>query len=69
MIKVPCPYIQEVVQDLSSSLRIYYVDMQNILTYPDDYGCSGHPNVQGHSKMAKTLLDAVKSFKIEKSNL
>jgi len=35
--------------------NVYFINMQKILTYPDDYGCDGHPNVAGHAKMAKVI--------------
>jgi len=42
-----CSYVQNV----ATELGLYYIDLQNILTYPEDYGCAGHPNVIGHQKM------------------
>ena len=46
-----CTYVQNVAQALSST-GVYYIDLEDILTYPTDYGCDGHPNVSGHAKMA-----------------
>jgi len=42
-----CEYIQEVAGNIGAT----YINMQNILTYPNDYGCDGHPNIYGHKKM------------------
>ena len=35
--------------------RIHYMQLQNTLDFPDDFGCDRHPNVAGHQKMADQL--------------
>jgi len=54
-----CQYIQDIVSQHSSQ-GVYYVNLQNILIYPQDYGCDGHPNVAGHAKMAAKTIPVVK---------
>jgi len=50
MISDPCcTYVQNV----ASSVNATFIDMQNILSPPIDYGCDGHPSVSGHWKMAE----------------
>jgi len=41
-----CQYVQNV----SELANVNYINMQNILN-STDYGCDGHPNVDGHRKM------------------
>jgi len=43
-----CEYIQDVVGQFSSGVT--FINLQGILS-SDDFGCNGHPNVQGHFKM------------------
>lgn len=62
MISDPCcTYVQNVVDTLNQSNNgiAHFIDMQNILSYPDDYGCSGHPNVIGDQKMAKIAIPII----------
>jgi len=58
-----CSNVQTVVKTLNSQgdPNVYYVDMQNILVFPDDYGCDYHPSVSGQQKMADKLIAAIKS--------
>eukprot|EP01100_Stratorugosa_tubuloviscum_P012051 TRINITY_DN5543_c0_g3_i2.p1 TRINITY_DN5543_c0_g3~~TRINITY_DN5543_c0_g3_i2.p1 ORF type:complete len:403 (-),score=164.65 TRINITY_DN5543_c0_g3_i2:104-1279(-) len=54
-----CMYIQQVVKQQSSmGYRVVYIDMQNILTN-NDYGCDGHPNVQGQQKMSNAAYPVI----------
>ncbi|KAF2077153.1 hypothetical protein CYY_001538 [Polysphondylium violaceum] len=48
MIGNPCC---QYVQNVATTVNAIYIDMQGILN-TNDYGCNGHPNVSGHSKMA-----------------
>jgi len=58
-----CSYIQNITKTLNSQgdSKVYYVDMQNILVYPQDYGCDWHPAVSGQQKMSDILVSALKS--------
>jgi hypothetical protein len=51
-----CSYVSNV----ANAMNATYISLQNILTYPDDYGCLGHPNVVGHAKMAETVAPYIK---------
>jgi len=55
-----CQYVQAIVSQHSGQ-GVNYVNLQNILTYPQDYGCDGHPNVSGHAKMAANTIPIIKS--------
>jgi len=52
-----CSYVEDVVSQFSAGLT--YVDLQNILIYPNDYGCDGHPNISGHEKMANATIPTI----------
>lgn len=39
--------------------QIHFVELENTLIIPDDYGCDYHPNVVGQEKMARQLIPAV----------
>jgi len=58
-----CSYIKTIVQNRTNSgdQYFYYVDMENILSFPSDYGCDYHPNTSGHQKMANVLIPKVAS--------
>eukprot|EP01113_Clastostelium_recurvatum_P023625 TRINITY_DN2816_c0_g1_i2.p1 TRINITY_DN2816_c0_g1~~TRINITY_DN2816_c0_g1_i2.p1 ORF type:complete len:358 (-),score=62.51 TRINITY_DN2816_c0_g1_i2:99-1172(-) len=43
-----CEYVQSVAKITGST----YINLKGILTYPQDYGCDGHPGMTGHQKMA-----------------
>ncbi|KAF2070880.1 hypothetical protein CYY_007798 [Polysphondylium violaceum] len=49
-----CQYIQNIAVAISA----VYIDMQDILK-PNDYGCAGHPGVEGHAKMAAIALPII----------
>jgi len=51
-----CSYVQDIAGQYAG---VYYVNLQNILSYPADYGCEGHPNVLGHQKMANGTITAI----------
>jgi len=53
-----CSNIQKVVEQAQPNA--YYVDLQGILGQ-GDIGCDGHPNVNGHIKMAKIVIPIVTS--------
>mmetsp|Transcript_40056 Transcript_40056/g.63334 ORF Transcript_40056/g.63334 Transcript_40056/m.63334 type:complete len:379 (-) Transcript_40056:46-1182(-) len=42
-----CTYVKNVADSEGAT----YIDLENILDYPQDYAC-GHPSVSGHTKMA-----------------
>jgi len=56
-----CTNIQDVVKQLNNGgdKNVIYVDMQNILVMPQDYGCDYHPSVSGHQKMANILIPVI----------
>jgi hypothetical protein len=56
-----CTYVKEVVT-LEKSDRIHYLDLENILHYPNDFGCDGHPNILGHKKIAAVALPILKKI-------
>lgn len=41
--------------------NVHYVDMEDILTAPQDNGCNGHPSYLGHRKMADILIASLRS--------
>ena len=49
----PCANVTEQVVALEPNTFVFSVF--GLLIYPADFGCDGHPNVQGHSKMANAL--------------
>ncbi|KAF2070879.1 hypothetical protein CYY_007797, partial [Polysphondylium violaceum] len=55
MITDPCC---QYVQNVAHAVDAIYIDMQGILE-PNDYGCVGHPNVEGHAKMASIALPII----------
>eukprot|EP00762_Andalucia_godoyi_P006070 ANDGO_00417.mRNA.1 Cellulase/esterase CelE len=62
MIQNPCcEYVQSVASSYGLFQRVAYVDM-HVLTESSDYGCDGHPSVQGHSKMAVPLENAFEKY-------
>lgn len=56
MIGNPCC---EYVQAVATKVNATYVDLTNLLTYPFDYGCDGHPSTSGHYKMAEKALPTI----------
>eukprot|EP01088_Endostelium_zonatum_P003546 TRINITY_DN14754_c0_g1_i1.p1 TRINITY_DN14754_c0_g1~~TRINITY_DN14754_c0_g1_i1.p1 ORF type:complete len:357 (+),score=45.73 TRINITY_DN14754_c0_g1_i1:51-1121(+) len=52
-----CQYVQNVVASYNGK-GVYYVNLQGIMT-PADYGCDGHPNTLGHSKMAALTIPVI----------
>jgi len=50
-----CHYVEEIAKHKNA----HYIDMKGILSFPADYGCDGHPNVQGHKKMAKAAIPVI----------
>jgi len=50
-----CEYVQSVANITGST----FIDLQGILTFPDDYGCDYHPNVSGHAKMANISVPII----------
>jgi hypothetical protein len=43
--------------------QIHYVDLTGVaLVDPDDYGCSYHPNINGHRKIANSVIPAVQAI-------
>ncbi len=42
-----CSYVQNVVntERAQGFSNVHYIDLGDILVYPDDYGCDLHPNV------------------------
>jgi len=59
MLDTPCMTIESLVR--SYPKNVYFVNLQNILVWPNDYGCDGHPNIAGHAKMAKLTSPVVRS--------
>jgi lysophospholipase L1-like esterase len=57
MIGDPCC---QYVADMAKNPNTYYVDVQHILKFPDDYGCDGHPNVKGQYKITQVVLPVAK---------
>lgn len=51
-----CNYVQAVTSQLPG---VTYLPMVSILEWPTDYGCSGHPNVLGQTKMAKVAIPII----------
>jgi hypothetical protein len=43
VVKDPCC---EYVEQVSQKVNATFINMQNILDFPSDYGCDGHPNVR-----------------------
>jgi hypothetical protein len=59
MIGAPCcTYVQNVVNYYNNG-RVYFVNMQGLMKYPEDYGCGGHPNLSGHKKMAAVAIPII----------
>jgi lysophospholipase L1-like esterase len=58
-----CSYVKNITTTLNSQgdANVHYVDMQNILSFPADYGCDYHPAVSGQQKMANVLIPVLKS--------
>jgi len=58
-----CANIKNITATLNSQgdPNVHYVDMQNILSFPADYGCDYHPAVSGQQKMANVLIPVLKS--------
>jgi lysophospholipase L1-like esterase len=59
MLDTPCMTIESIVRSYPSN--VYFVNLQNILVWPGDYGCDGHPNIAGHAKMAKLTLPVIQA--------
>eukprot|EP01113_Clastostelium_recurvatum_P008307 TRINITY_DN1390_c0_g2_i1.p1 TRINITY_DN1390_c0_g2~~TRINITY_DN1390_c0_g2_i1.p1 ORF type:complete len:366 (+),score=64.77 TRINITY_DN1390_c0_g2_i1:34-1131(+) len=57
MIGDPCC---EYVQQAANMTQSTYINLQNILTFPADYGCDYHPAISGHTKMANTAIPIIK---------
>jgi len=58
-----CSYITAMVNQLKQQgdSHITYLEISFSIWSPSDYGCEGHPNAQGHQKMANVLIPPVKS--------
>jgi len=56
-----CTYVQQVVNSYNGK-GVYYVDLRNLLSYPQDYGCDGHPGVSGHEKMANATITVMSKY-------
>ena len=52
-----CTYVQNIV---NMEPNTYYINLQNILE-TQEIGCDGHPNVQGHQKMAYLSLPIIQN--------
>ena len=57
-----CTYTEKVVDYFGEENGVFYLGLEGILTYPDDYGCAGHPNAQGHQKMADVVAPIVQKI-------
>ncbi len=57
------PYTPQIVAD-RKDLKIKFADVQDVLGQ-DDWGCDGHPNVQGQTKMANILIGIIRNSTIE----
>jgi len=51
-----CSYVQDVVGNDTS---LTFINLQNILQFPEDYGCDYHPNYLGHMLMANITIPVV----------
>jgi len=51
-----CTYVQAVV---GNDTTLTFIDLENILSFPKDYGCDYHPNILGHSLMANITIPIV----------
>ncbi|KAN0024961.1 hypothetical protein ACTFIV_009370 [Dictyostelium citrinum] len=56
MINNPCC---DYVANVSSLVGATFIDAQNILTEPTDFGCDGHPSLIGHTKLAAVVSPAI----------
>ncbi|KAN0029869.1 hypothetical protein ACTA71_008006 [Dictyostelium dimigraforme] len=56
MINNPCC---DYVANVSSIVGATYIDAQNILVEPTDFGCDGHPSLSGHTKLAAVVSPAI----------
>ncbi|KAM9969404.1 hypothetical protein ACTFIR_001239 [Dictyostelium discoideum] len=52
MIGNPCC---EYVANVSTLVGATFIDAQNILTEPTDFGCNGHPSINGHMKLGAVI--------------
>eukprot|EP01111_Echinosteliopsis_oligospora_P013411 TRINITY_DN4805_c0_g1_i1.p1 TRINITY_DN4805_c0_g1~~TRINITY_DN4805_c0_g1_i1.p1 ORF type:complete len:367 (-),score=92.68 TRINITY_DN4805_c0_g1_i1:40-1113(-) len=50
-----CSYVQNVAATVGAT----YIDMENLLVAPMDYGCDGHPSVSGHWKMSQSAIPVI----------
>eukprot|EP01119_Soliformovum_irregulare_P010139 TRINITY_DN2472_c0_g4_i1.p1 TRINITY_DN2472_c0_g4~~TRINITY_DN2472_c0_g4_i1.p1 ORF type:complete len:353 (-),score=58.12 TRINITY_DN2472_c0_g4_i1:151-1176(-) len=55
----PCCQYVENVSKMESN--VHFVNLQNILSFPQDYGCDGHPNYIGHEIMATKTIPYIES--------
>ncbi|KAM9984121.1 hypothetical protein ACTFIZ_003822 [Dictyostelium cf. discoideum] len=56
MIGNPCC---EYVANVSTLIGATYIDAQNILTEPTDFGCNGHPSLTGHQKLGAVVSPVI----------
>lgn len=56
---VKIPYTPQIVAARKDS-TIKFADVQNVLTKTTDWGCDGHPSVQGATKMGTILAEIIK---------
>jgi len=47
------------VKDVAAANDAHFIDLQSILENPFDYGCSGHPSISGHQKMASHAIPTI----------
>jgi len=58
----PCSFVQQIVQiESQSEPRTKFATLAGTLTDPTDYGCNGHPSLQGDQKMATKLVQQMLS--------
>src|SRR5690606_10360892 len=56
-----CSIVQEFVKEYKGN--VHYLEVPaNALEFPKDYGCSAHPNVKGHEKMAAIVIPKIREI-------
>jgi len=64
MIDLPfCDYVSSVVNNLTDiGFNAHFVNLTDILDYPQDFGCASHPNAQGHQLMARETIISLRKY-------
>ena len=54
-----CTLLKQIVNEYKGNVHLLEVP-ENTLDFPKDYGCSYHPNVRGHEKIAAIVIPKIR---------